>query len=108
MHLAMSSTGACDRAVWSLCSVASERCFTVTVIHLLPLLQQLCVAGSTRLTLPVQAQRCHPMPPLPNSSNTSVERVTIMCDSLFIFYTPLTVVMPYYCPQCKKNFFPLA
>jgi hypothetical protein len=60
-------------------------------MQVLPLLQHPCCAGSTRLTFPVQEQRCHPMPPVPNSSSISVESVTIMCDSLFM---PIDIFLP--------------
>ena len=68
----------------SVCRSAADRCVIVTFMQPLPLLQQPCCAGSTRLTFPEHEQRCHPIPPVPNSNSNSVESVTIMCDSLFM------------------------
>ncbi|MBR5352173.1 MAG: hypothetical protein IK126_00520 [Bacteroidales bacterium] len=75
----------------SCCNSAVDTCKTFTVIQLL-LLQQPSPDGDTRLTCPVQEHFCHPMPPAPNSTSTSTEQVTMICDSLFI--APITLTLP--------------
>ena len=103
-------TSTWGNGVPSVCRSAADMCVIVTFMQPLPLLQQPCCAGSTRLTFPVQEQRCHPMPPVPNSNSISVESVTIMCDSRFIptdFFQPYngrgTVLLPtcyFFSTQC--------
>lgn len=61
---------------------------TVTTMQLLPRAQQPLSAILSRLTLPEQEHRCHPIPPAPNTSSRSTDSDTIICDSLFT--TPIT------------------
>ena len=50
----------------------------------LPFLQHPLWWLSKRLTLPVQEQRCHPMPLLPKSIMVRMARSIVICDSLFM------------------------
>jgi hypothetical protein len=50
----------------------------------LPFLQHPLWRLSKRLTLPVQEQRCHPMPLLPKSIMVRMARAIVICDSLFM------------------------
>jgi hypothetical protein len=74
---------------------------TVTTMQLLPRAQQPLSAILSRLTLPEQEHRCHPIPPAPNTSSRSTDSDTIICDRLFT--THITPPAPKYCTSLKKR-----
>ena len=87
--------GRWEPSVWM---SAADKCVKESFMQGLPVLQHPLWWMSNRLTLPVQEQRCHPMPLLPKSIMVSMAIAIVICDSLFMcFVSVLTRQNNYYC-----------